>query len=175
MHVLARRHYAATLSLTPLHLHKSDAAAMVQCALQVRNAANNIVQLSYGDDGLDPVCMEGKNGEPIDFGRALSQVKADTPSVKAPDGAMPAAAAPLPAELQEMLTQRLKLRGLVADSNDYSGKFVESLEQFVQQQVLSLMPLFLSLIQMSVVQLQRQVAGNILMNKAREQMQRPRT
>ena len=104
----------------------------------MRNAANNIVQLSYGDDSLDPVCMEGKNGEPIDFARALSQVKADTPSVEVPDGVVPAAAAPLPAELQEMLTKRLELRGLVADSDDYSGKFVESLQQFVQQQVLSL-------------------------------------
>lgn len=106
------------------------------CAVQVRNAANNIVQLSYGDDGLDPVCMEGKNGEPIDFGRALSQVKADTPNEEVPGVVAPAAAVPLPAELQEMLTKRLKLRGLVADSNDYSGKFVESLEKFVQEQVL---------------------------------------
>lgn len=124
--------------MTLLLLYKSDTAAVVYCTLQVRNAANNIVQLSYGDDSLDPVCMEGKNGEPIDFARALSQVKADTPSVEVPDGVVPAAAAPLPAELQEMLTKRLELRGLVADSDDYSGKFVESLQQFVQEQVLLL-------------------------------------
>ena len=120
--------------------------------MQVRNAANNIVQLSYGDDGLDPVCMEGKNGEPIDFGRALSQVKADTPNEEVPGVVAPAAAVPLPAELQDMLTKRLKLRGLVADSNDYSGKFVESLEKFVQEQVLLSLLLCLScLAQMSVV------------------------
>lgn len=80
--------------------------------------------------------MEGKDGEPIDFGRALSQVKADTPNVTVPGVAVPAAAAPLPAQLKEMLTQRLRLRGLVADSSDYSGKFVESLEKFVVEQVL---------------------------------------
>ena len=112
----------------------SDTAAE-EHALQVRNAANNIVQLSYGDDGLDPVCMEGKAGEPIDFARALSQVKADTPNMPVPGTIVPAAAALLPAELQEMLTKRMKLRGLVADSSDYSGKFVESLEKFVQEQV----------------------------------------
>lgn len=126
----------------------------------MRNAANNIVQLSYGDDSLDPVCMEGKNGEPIDFERALSQVKADTPSIEVPEGVVPAAAAPLPAELQEMLTKRLQLRGLVADSNDYSGKFVESLEHFVQQQVVLLAPLSLTLMHMSVMQRQRQAPGN---------------
>lgn len=102
----------------------------------MRNAANNIVQLSYGDDGLDPVCMEGKDGEPIDFGRALSQVKADTPNVTVPGVAVPAAAAPLPAQLKDMLRQRLQLRGLVADSSEYSGKFVKSLEKFVVEQVL---------------------------------------
>lgn len=104
----------------------------------MRNAANNIVQLSYGDDSLDPVCMEGKDGEPIDFARALSQVKADTPSVQVPGGVVPAASAPMPADLTQMLAQRLKLRGLVADSDNYSGKFVESLQKFVQEQVLLL-------------------------------------
>ena len=103
--------------------------------MQVRNAANNIVQLSYGDDGLDPVSMEGKDGQPIDFERALSQVKADTPNVMVPGVAVPAAAAPLPAQLKEMLSKRLQLRGLVADSSHYSGKFVESLQEFVQGQV----------------------------------------
>ena len=93
------------------------------------------MQLSYGDDGLDPVCMEGKGGEPIDFERALSQVKADTPSVEVPGVIVPAAAAPLPAELSKMLTERLELRGLVAGSHKYSGKFVDKLKEFVQKQV----------------------------------------
>lgn len=52
--------------------------------LQVRNAANGIVQLTYGDDGLDPVNMEAKDGSPIDFVRTLSQVKAATPHDDAP-------------------------------------------------------------------------------------------
>ncbi len=49
------------------------------CLLQVRNAASTIVQLTYGDDGLDPVHMEGKDGSPIDLGRALSFIQATHP------------------------------------------------------------------------------------------------
>lgn len=52
--------------------------------LQVRNAASGIVQLTYGDDSLDPVSMEGKDGSPIDFVRTLSQIKAATPHDDAP-------------------------------------------------------------------------------------------
>lgn len=32
------------------------------------------MQLSYGDDGLDPVLMEGKNGAPLDFEKLLAKV-----------------------------------------------------------------------------------------------------
>ena len=49
------------------------------CLLQVRNAASTIVQLTYGDDGLDPVHMEGKDGSPIELGRALSFIQATHP------------------------------------------------------------------------------------------------
>ena len=45
----------------------------------VRNAASGTVQLTYGDDGLDPVSMKGKVGTPINFVRALTQVKVATP------------------------------------------------------------------------------------------------
>jgi DNA-directed RNA polymerase III subunit RPC1 len=38
----------------------------------VRNAAGGIVQLRYGEDGMDPVGMEGKKGEPVAFDRLLS-------------------------------------------------------------------------------------------------------
>lgn len=42
------------------------------------------MQLTYGDDSLDPVSMEGKDGSPIDFVRTLSQIKAATPHDDAP-------------------------------------------------------------------------------------------
>ena len=37
----------------------------------VRNSENNLVQFTYGDDGLDPAAMEAKNGRPINFERLL--------------------------------------------------------------------------------------------------------
>ena len=38
------------------------------------NAANLVTapQLRYGEDGMDPVAMEGKGGEPVMFNRVLS-------------------------------------------------------------------------------------------------------
>lgn len=80
--------------------------------------------------------MEGKDGTPIDFVRTLSQVKAATPNEAAPGVVVAAAAAPLPGELMQMLEQRLKLRGLVEGSDDYSGMFITSLKDFIVKQVM---------------------------------------
>ncbi|KAF7263909.1 hypothetical protein GWI33_000924 [Rhynchophorus ferrugineus] len=44
----------------------------------VRNAEGDIVQMTYGCDGLDPTFMEGKDC-PVDFDRVLSHVKAKCP------------------------------------------------------------------------------------------------
>jgi DNA-directed RNA polymerase III subunit RPC1 len=41
----------------------------------VRNSTGGIVQLLYGDDGLDPVSMEGKDGTPVDFRRLFMRVR----------------------------------------------------------------------------------------------------
>jgi DNA-directed RNA polymerase III subunit RPC1 len=37
----------------------------------VRNSEANLVQFTYGDDGLDPACMEGRDGRPLAFVREL--------------------------------------------------------------------------------------------------------
>ncbi|KAI0052660.1 beta and beta-prime subunits of DNA dependent RNA-polymerase [Auriscalpium vulgare] len=42
-----------------------------QYDLSVRNAAGGVVQFKYGDDGLDPACLEG-DAQPIEFVRAWS-------------------------------------------------------------------------------------------------------
>lgn len=47
----------------------------VQYDNTVRNSTGGIVQLVYGDDGLDPVSMEGKDSFPIDFHRLLMRVR----------------------------------------------------------------------------------------------------
>ena len=46
---------------------------------QVRNSAGGIVQLSYGEDNLDPVAMEDAGGKPINLPRSLSVVHASLP------------------------------------------------------------------------------------------------
>ena len=38
----------------------------------VRNSEGNVVQYTYGDDGLDPAMMEAANGRPINFERTLA-------------------------------------------------------------------------------------------------------
>ncbi len=47
---------------------------------QVRNTANGIVQLTYGDDGLDPLLMEGDaKGRPLHLPRCLAVLRATCP------------------------------------------------------------------------------------------------
>ncbi|KAF8211700.1 hypothetical protein K438DRAFT_1807744 [Mycena galopus ATCC 62051] len=46
-----------------------------QYDLSVRNSTGGVVQFRYGDDGLDPACLEG-DAQPIDFDRAWSHAQA---------------------------------------------------------------------------------------------------
>ncbi len=70
----------------------------------MRNSAGGIVQLAYGDDGLDPLRMEGSGtGQPLNLKRLLSVVRARR--------AAPPAAAALPAELREAADALLAERG----------------------------------------------------------------
>ncbi|CAB3361853.1 Hypothetical predicted protein [Cloeon dipterum] len=50
----------------------------VQYDNTVRNCNNVVVQFCYGEDGLDPTFMEGKD-QPVDFERVLEHVKAKSP------------------------------------------------------------------------------------------------
>ena len=43
----------------------------VQYDGSVRNSEANLVQFRYGDDGLDPVAMEGRDGKTVAFERVL--------------------------------------------------------------------------------------------------------
>ncbi|CAH2069371.1 unnamed protein product [Thlaspi arvense] len=45
----------------------------------VRNASGCILQFTYGDDGMDPALMEGKNGAPLNFDRLFLKIQATCP------------------------------------------------------------------------------------------------
>ncbi|GAX79763.1 hypothetical protein CEUSTIGMA_g7204.t1 [Chlamydomonas eustigma] len=83
----------------------------------VRNAAGGIVQFKYGDDGMDPVTMEGKDGKPLDFGRIVAQVRAITPRdpLRGGNGAIEV---PLPDELQKLVESKLQCPELAAPPPD---------------------------------------------------------
>lgn len=79
---------------------------MSERVLQVRNSAGGIVQLAYGDDGLDPLTMEGAaNGQALNLKRLISVVRARS-------GAGPARMA-LPDELRSAACEVLQQAGAV--------------------------------------------------------------
>lgn len=100
------------------------------CCAQVRSAANAVVQLKYGDDGLDPVMMEGSNCEPIDLARALSVVRACTAPGQGAEGQVPH-----PSSLQQLMEQELKAAGFGKESAFASEAFCASLRKFLLGQV----------------------------------------
>ena len=56
-------------------LPNNAAGVLRQYDNTVRNSTGGIVQLLYGDDGLDPVSMEGKDGTPVDLRRLFMRVR----------------------------------------------------------------------------------------------------
>lgn len=47
----------------------------------VRSSSKAVIQFTYGDDGLDPVCMEASDGQPLDLNRVAARIRAlDRPS-----------------------------------------------------------------------------------------------
>jgi DNA-directed RNA polymerase III subunit RPC1 len=48
----------------------------------VRNSMQGIVQLRYGDDGMEPTLMEGDDAQPVEFKRCLMNVRGLYPSKK---------------------------------------------------------------------------------------------
>ncbi len=52
----------------------SELCTFWRALVQVRNEAGGIVQLVYGEDGLDPVGMEARDGGPVDFSRTAQVV-----------------------------------------------------------------------------------------------------
>ena len=103
--------------------------------VQVRNAANVIVQPEYGDDGMDPVAMEGKKGEPVALQQKLAIVKAMSPKEHASEPA------PLPAAFSQMVGEELAAMEKLPASNGSpsfcSPAFKASLQSFLEEKVCS--------------------------------------
>ncbi|VVB16666.1 unnamed protein product [Arabis nemorensis] len=60
-------------------LMKSMEDLLVHYDNTVRNASGCILQFTYGDDGMDPALMEGKNGAPLNFDRLFLKIQATCP------------------------------------------------------------------------------------------------
>lgn len=105
--------------------------------MQVRNAGNAIVQPEYGDDGMDPVAMEGKKGEPVALLQKLSIVKAMTPKGNSSE------LAPLPAEFRSMMEEEMAAVDSMSASNGAaefcSPAFKAALHGFLEDKVQSCM------------------------------------
>jgi len=94
----------------------------------VRNSSGGIVQLLYGDDGMDPVNMEGKDGAPLNLDRMLMKTKATCPALGFPS--LP------PIELEKRVKERLEKRDLSIEGG-CSGAFKTSLTKFMDKCICS--------------------------------------
>ena len=101
----------------------------------VRNSTGGIVQLVYGDDGLDPVAMEGKDGTPVDLSRALNTACMLHPRP-------PTSPVMLPAELEQMADawaakeeppEEPAAQHMFSD-NTFSKRFVSDVRSFLREQ-----------------------------------------
>jgi DNA-directed RNA polymerase III subunit RPC1 len=106
----------------------------------VRNSSNQIVQFDYGDDGLDPVEMEGKSNTPIDFEKLMNQMVHFRPTKGSASMLVRTAGA-----AQNVLNERLRVapmsnetkyrlkksKAVDAEEVTISQSFKESLEAYV--------------------------------------------
>ena len=99
----------------------------------VRNSSQHVVQLVYGDDGLDPVDMEGREGRPINFGWLQRDVQNEARA--------PGALGLLPRQvrgkavaeaIREMFPVPDEWGGGEAGRGTFALQFVEDLRAFVE-------------------------------------------
>ncbi|KMZ71142.1 DNA-directed RNA polymerase [Zostera marina] len=94
----------------------------------VRNSSGSIIQFRYGDDGMDPAKMEGKNGEPMDFnqlfGRILATCHSDSSTLS-------------PSEIHKITDKRLSRFDMTPEGG-CSTAFRDSILKFIENKVESL-------------------------------------
>lgn len=91
--------------------------------LSVRNSIGGVVQFRYGDDGLDPVYLEG-DGKPVEFVRNFSHAIAIVSS----EGK-----ALMPAELIQLTEQELSSKAFKTNCND---AYIQSVREFISKHVI---------------------------------------
>ncbi|MED6160929.1 DNA-directed RNA polymerase III subunit 1 [Stylosanthes scabra] len=100
----------------------------------VRNAGGGIVQFCYGDDGMDPAGMEGKDGKPLNFDRLFLRSKAICPS----DGDDDILSS---SDVHKVVQRKLSEVGMCklveqeASEDDSSANFIKSLQSFVKGKI----------------------------------------
>ncbi|XP_016187356.1 DNA-directed RNA polymerase III subunit 1 [Arachis ipaensis] len=105
----------------------------------VRNAAGGIVQFCYGDDGMDPAGMEGKDGKPLNFDRLFLRSQAICPSDEDDDILSSS-------DVHEVVQRKLSEVGMCklveqeASADDSSAGFVNSLQSFIKGKIESTEP-----------------------------------
>ncbi|XP_078179923.1 nuclear RNA polymerase C1 [Carex rostrata] len=92
----------------------------------VRNASGGIVQFIYGDDGMDPAKMEGKDGVPLNLDQLFMKVMATCPHQD--QGVLS------PSEILKITEERLS-RLDTSPECGCSGGFVKLLRDFVNKRV----------------------------------------
>jgi len=92
----------------------------------VRNASGGIVQFLYGDDGMDPAKMEGRDGTPLNLDQLFMKVTATCPQ-RGPDTLSPA-------DIRQMLEDKLTQHGTSSDGG-CSQEFEKGLREFVEKRI----------------------------------------
>ncbi|XP_024019134.1 DNA-directed RNA polymerase III subunit 1 [Morus notabilis] len=92
----------------------------------VRNASACIIQFCYGDDGMDPAHMEGKNGAPLNFERLFLKAKATCPA-----GGTEKLS---PEKVSELVESRLSKKDMTPEGG-CSAAFKNSLKSFLDNYV----------------------------------------
>ncbi|KAI4322195.1 hypothetical protein L6164_021912 [Bauhinia variegata] len=102
----------------------------------VRNAGTGVVQFRYGDDGMDPAYMEGKDGKPLNFDRLLMRTKAICPNDQDDEILTSSEVCKIiEHKLAEVGISKLMEKGVSegdTTSEEGSADFINSLKSFIQ-------------------------------------------
>ncbi|TDL29012.1 beta and beta-prime subunits of DNA dependent RNA-polymerase [Rickenella mellea] len=93
-----------------------------QYDLSVRNSVGGVVQFQYGDDALDPGCLEG-DAQPIEFNRSWSHALHSSPR---------SGRGLLPFEITELVDRELMNK---MSTNECSAAYIHSIRDFVSHNV----------------------------------------